>query len=194
MRAEPRVNVARLRISIDGIEPQIWREVVVPTKSTLHALHRAIQILYGWLDYHLYELEFRGQRFQFPDDESDAEDSTKAKLSQFGLSPGDRLTYRYDFGDDWELLIDILELVNGADPAWMPFLVDGERSGPPEDCGGVHGYERLTRALRISFEDLDGDDRDFVEWAGDFNPDEFGVRQARQSLLLISAWGALKRR
>jgi hypothetical protein len=71
----------------------------------------------------------------------------------------------------------------------------GARSGPPEDCGGPTGYAQLVAAVRRPFEDLEDEDRSFVEWAGlDFDPEDFNLMQARHALLLCSAWGALRSR
>jgi len=80
-----------------------------------------------------------------------------------------------------------------ADPGCIPWLVDGEQRGPPEDCGGVSGYQRLTEAVKAPPDSLDEDGRAFVRWAGDdFNTEAFSVSQARHALLLSAAWGCLK--
>jgi hypothetical protein len=49
--------------------------------------------------------------------------------------------------------------------------VDGARAGPPEDCGGVPGYENLLEALA----DLQHPDHDdLVEWSGgNYDPERF---------------------
>ena len=185
----------QLRISLDEIEPLIWRRVLVRRDTTLHELHRTIQILFNWYDYHLYQFEVAGRRFEAPDEESEAEDATKAKLSKLISGPGDLIRYTYDFGDDWVHVIDIEETAVPVDEDWIPWLLAGARSGPPEDCGGPHGYGELVAALRRPLEDLEDEERATVEWVGpDFDPEEFNLLQARHALLLSSAWGMLKRR
>jgi hypothetical protein len=185
----------QLRISLDEIEPPIWRRVLVRRDTTLHELHRAIQVLFNWYDYHLYEFEVAGRKFQAPDEESDAEDATRAKLSRLITSHGAVLRYTYDFGDDWVHLIEVEDTAVPVVEGWIPWLLAGARSGPPEDCGGPHGYSELVAALRQPFEDLDDEERATVEWSGpDFDPEEFNLLQARHALLLCSAWGVLKRR
>jgi hypothetical protein len=195
MHRKVRRTALRLRITIDGIDPPIWREAIFPGTFTLHELHRSIQLLFDWYDYHLYEFEFQGTRFEAPDDEAEGEDSTKAKLSKLLTDTGQVLRYTYDFGDDWLHLIEVLDVSVRADPGWIPYLVDGARRGPIEDSGGVHGYQRLIQAARAPYEDLDDEDRSFVDWAGkDFDPNDFSLAQARHALLLSAAWGSLKRR
>ena len=45
--------IAVLRIELIDIEPLIWRRVAVKTATNLQTLHRIIQAVMGWLDYHL---------------------------------------------------------------------------------------------------------------------------------------------
>jgi hypothetical protein len=56
--------VYQLRISLEEIEPLIWRRVLFRTNTTLHELHRAIQLLFNWYDYHLYQFDINGRRFE----------------------------------------------------------------------------------------------------------------------------------
>lgn len=195
MQRDVRGSALRLRITLDGIDPPIWREAIFPRNFTLHELHRSIQVLFDWYDYHLYEFDIDGRRFELPDEESEGEDSTKARLSKLVTGPGQVFQYTYDFGDHWLHMIEVLDVSVRADSGWIPHLVDGARRGPIEDSGGVSGYQRLIEAVRTPLEDLDDEDQDFVVWAGkDFDPDDFSLSQTRHALLLSAAWGSLKRR
>jgi hypothetical protein len=44
-----------LKIKLLEIEPEIWRQFIVPADITLDRLHDVIQIVMGWTDSHLYE-------------------------------------------------------------------------------------------------------------------------------------------
>ena len=51
-----------------------------------------------------------------------------------------------------------------------PICLEGERACPPEDCGGICGYEYLLEAL------ADPDHKEHQgmrEWVGEFDPDKF---------------------
>ena len=188
-------NALTLRITLAESDPPIWRRVAVPGKSTLHELHRTIQLIYSWLDYHLYEFRIGDQVYQAPDEESGGHDSTKARLKVLGLRPGDRFEYVYDFGDAWTHNI----LVEDAEPFIedddLPIVIDGARAGPPEDSGGIHAYQRLLDALsRVAKgQEVDDDELEQVEWVGsDFDPADFSVSVARHALMLTAAWGTLK--
>lgn len=47
-KSVPTEQIARLRISLESIEPAIWRQVEVPLNATLKALHDVIQVAFGW--------------------------------------------------------------------------------------------------------------------------------------------------
>jgi hypothetical protein len=54
-------------------------------------------------------------------------------------APKDKLLYLYDFGDDWEHLINLSAVVE-TDVA-LPRLLKAQQACPPEDCGGPPGAE-----------------------------------------------------
>jgi hypothetical protein len=180
----------QFKIWLDEIEPQIWRRVLVPAEMSLHELHRIIQMLFEWYDYHLYEFAIGDDRYQEPDPEAEDEpkDSTRAYLRDLGLGVGDEFTYLYDFGDHWIHRIQVERAPANVDEGWLPFVLGGERRGPPEDCGGTGGFERFLEAIR----DPDDPERDEnLTWAGgDYDPDLFDLRTVRHAVLLASAWGA----
>src|SRR5271154_2404423 len=56
-------DIALLRIELLDIEPLIWRGVAVRTSMNLMTVHSVIQAAMGWLDYHLWEFEAKGQKY-----------------------------------------------------------------------------------------------------------------------------------
>lgn len=188
---KPQPRLLELRITLAEIEPPIWRRVRVPDAYTLHQLHRVIQLVFGWLDYHLYLFQAGERRFEEPLEDAEYEDSTAVRLRDLALSPDARLTYTYDFGDHWvhEIVVEGVYIVApmDGDPS-LPVLRDGERAGPPEDCGGPDGYAEMLLALA----DPDHPEHGHYRlWAGDYDPDPFDLRTARHNLVLAAAWGAI---
>ncbi|MHB1018565.1 MAG: plasmid pRiA4b ORF-3 family protein [Coriobacteriia bacterium] len=185
----------RLRVSLTDIAPPIWRRVLVRADMNLHELHRTIQMLFQWYDYHLHRFDVGNRVFEAPDAEAEGEDSTKARLGRLGLRAGDAFSYTYDFGDDWVHIVEVEALETVTDQAWLPWVVDGARRAPPEDCGGPYRYSEVQGLLQRPIADLDDDDQETLEWLGEeFDPEEFSVAQARHDLMLASAWGVLKRK
>lgn len=189
-RPKPRALV--LRITIAEIEPPIWRRVSVPDAYTLHQLHRVIQLVFGWLDYHLYAFAVGGRVFEEPLEEAEGEDSTAVRLRDLPLGAGAKLTYTYDFGDHWvhEIVVEDLYIstpdCEDEDP--LPVLYAGERAGPREDCGGPEGYRDMCEALR---DPGHPDHGTYQLWAGVYDPKWFDVWMARNNLTLAAAWGAI---
>lgn len=126
--AQPRQVV--LHVALEYIEPLIWRRVRVPENYTLHQLHRVLQLIFSWLDYHLFSFEIGNRRFERPDRESEAEDASRFTLADLGLKARQRFTYTYDFGDDWRHAIKVesfLPMPGVHEFDWSPRL-DPERS------------------------------------------------------------------
>lgn len=169
-------RIARLRVSLKGIEPAIWRRVEVPLTATLKALHDVIQAAFLWQDYHLHVFEVGEERYGVPDPEWDSLRSIRsekgvrlAALIERGVAS---LTYTYDFGDDWQHRIEV-EAIEAADPAAeYPRFVAGERRAPPEDIGGVLGYEEFVWAMARP---RHREHAAMVRWyGGPYDPDDIG--------------------
>lgn len=71
----------------------------------------------------------------------------KTRIGQVLTTIGDRLDYLYDFGDSWEHVVVLEDVVEPAPGAPRARVVNGDRAAPLEDCGGVPGYEELVTAL-----------------------------------------------
>ena len=147
--AAPRVF--QLKVTLKGTKPAIWRRVLVESSATLDQLHEVIQAAFGWWNYHLYEFEFGRTRYGIPDPDGfdfgpPTRDARKARLDQVA-GAGSAFTYTYDFGDNWEHKVTVEKVLDASPVASLPACIDGRRAGPPEDCGGVWGYDELLAIL-----------------------------------------------
>lgn len=178
-------SVHQLKVTIVGIKPPVWRRVVVPSRSTLAALHDVVQAAFGWWGYHLHEFEIDGVRYGSDDGEDwdPPEDERRARLDK--LTPvGSSFTYTYDFGDNWRHKITV-EKVTPADPSMAyPICSAGRRARPPEDCGGVPGYENV---LAVLADPADEEHASIREWVGGgFDPEAFDPSEFAGNLKLGS--------
>ncbi len=166
-------TIARLRISLNDTDPEIWRVVDVPLTANLKMLHDIVQAAMGWEDYHLWEFETGDRRYGLPDPEWPDDELAAAKNIKLGalIERGVReMTYTYDMGDNWEHAIAV-EAVRPGDPdAKYPRFIDGARRCPPEDVGGVPGYENFLEAIADPDHEEHGELRQW--YGGPYDPDD----------------------
>jgi hypothetical protein len=181
-------NVHRLKVTLRGSKPPIWRRFEVASDITLARLHSVIQLGFGWEDCHLWVFETPAGRYGSSDPELEIRSAANKKLSAVADWPGDKLRYEYDFGDGWDHDI-IVEAVQPAEQdVAYPRCVAGKRSCPPEDCGGIWGYYELLNTLANPRHE---NHAQMLWWLGisspaDFDPDRFDLDEANSYLARIS--------
>jgi hypothetical protein len=161
--------VFQLKATVIGTKPPVWRRVVVPAEVRLDRLHDVLQAAFGWSGYHLHEFDIDGVRYGTDDGEDDEPpaDEHRTRLSDV-VNEGSTFIYLYDFGDDWEHRIVVEKSLPAERGGHYPACTGGERACPPEDCGGVSGFERFLAAIANP-----GDDEhdSMLEWVGgSFDP------------------------
>lgn len=179
--------IYQLKVTLEDSKPPIWRRILVPAEITLYNLHETIQIAMGWMNYHLHMFTIYGQIFGDPaDDEYDnfgTKNETRYNLKQLGLSEKSKFFYTYDFGDSWDHVILVEKILPAEKGEQYPVCLKGKRACPPEDVGGVWGYEDFLDAITDpSHEEHD----EFLEWIGDdFDPEEFDLEYVNAALKSI---------
>ena len=185
-----------LRIELVGTTPLVWRRITLDGRSSFANLHHVIQAAMGWHDAHLHQFRINNRYIGVPDPESDApewhtEDERKVFLNRV-LTDDAVFTYLYDFGDGWEhrLLVeeydDSDDLRFGDGDAWVDA---GERACPPEDCGGVGGFQDFLEKLEN--EPYSDESKELHVWAGlDYDPARFDRQAANAAIkrLLWNRW------
>lgn len=176
-------KVFQLRISLEGIEPEIWRRIQIPSASTFWDLHCAIQDSFGWQDCHLHEFRLgRGKTevrigiFEEDDDEllpgwdETLEEHIRARKT---------FTYVYDFGDNWVHSVTLEKVADAVPRKKYPLCLEGQRACPPEDCGGPYRYPEFLEAIRNP---KHPEHKEMLEWIGEpFDPERFDAKDVRFS-------------
>jgi hypothetical protein len=178
-------SVARLKVTLDDVEPAVVRRLEVPLDLRLDRLHLVLQAAVGWTNSHLWEFRAGDVGWGIPDPEWDRGsgplDARKTTLLKVIEDTGAKtLTYLYDFGDAWEHTIKV-EHIGPANPALSyPLLIEAAGRCPPEDVGGPPGYEEFLAAL------VDPDHErhaEMIEWHGDrFDPKAVDLTRINQAL------------
>jgi hypothetical protein len=184
----PGAVIFQLKVSLCGINPVIWRRLLVPGNIRLDILHETIQGAFGWKDEHLHEYIINGITYGDPDnppaDSFVSERGTKSKLKFLGIKADDKFFYRYDFGDDWLHEVLVEQILEPVPKVTYPQLIAGERACPPEDCGGLPGYEHLLQAWQNQ---SNPEYKELLNWVGkDFNPEEFDIKTHRWIPIMLT--------
>lgn len=175
-------SIYQLKVTLQRSKPPIWRRILVPHHITLEELHYVIQIAMGWENCHLHQFDIGGDYYGEINPEFDMdewEDEGPVKLGDVVTALKTKFIYEYDFGDSWEHLL-VLEKVLDPEPGrHYPVCVAGARNCPPEDCGGIWGYEEKLRILNDPQHD---DYEDIKEWMGDHDPEAFDLEETNEAL------------
>lgn len=169
-------NIYQLKITLKGVKSPIWRLIEVPETYTFEKLHEVIQDAMGWEDYHLYAFEIGGVEIANKDTvaESGCLYAGKEKIKNY-FSKGSKAIYTYDFGDDWVHEVKVKDIIPAEKGVKYPRCIDGKRACPPEDCGGIYGYNDFLEAMK----DPHNEEHDEVlEWiGGEFDPEKFDPKE-----------------
>jgi hypothetical protein len=168
--APGKAKVHRLKITLRGFQPPIWRRIEVPSDVSLRELHEVIQTAFDWEHAHMWVFGTRSGDYGIPDPELGYRSAASKRLADVARRTGSKFRYTYDFGDDWEHEI-LVEAVGEPEPgAAYPRCVAGRRAAPPEDCGGVWGYANLLDVLADPEHD---EHHDMLDWLGLESADQF---------------------
>ena len=176
-------SVFQIKVTLKHSKPPIWRRIHLNSNTTLLELHAILQITMGWTNSHLHQFIAHGIYYgePHPDFGFDVLDEEEYQVYQILNQPGDKFVYEYDFGDGWEHEILLEEILASDSDKTYPFCIKGKRQCPPEDIGGVWGYEGFLEALQ---DKNHPEHEDYKEWiGGSFDPEEFDVEEVNQMLL-----------
>lgn len=189
----------QLRIELLDINnPTIWRIITVPAQFSFFDLHEVIQVAMGWEDRHLFSFIIRDKRpYQhiklldgviddsLSETESNDWDARHIPLGDVFATLKQELVYMYDFGDNWQHKITV-EHINEVTTMY-PSVLSGLGVCPPEDCGGVAGFEHCKEIL----EDKDHPEYEEVKsWClyedqDEWDPEVFRLKETQEYLMEV---------
>jgi len=138
----------------------------------------------GWDDCHMHEFVFEKRRFaapmleQYAESGLQVEDEGSVRLGELLRRVGQKLLYRYDFGDCWEHDIILKERVGSRDFIGVR-CVAGEGACPLEDCGGVLGHKSICDYLEGKLDKAAASE--YREWVPKrYHPDVFDLDEVNR--------------
>lgn len=161
-----------------------WRRIITPEDITFRQFHKILQVLFDWKNYHLYNFnllnESGGSILRVA---SDMEEDygfeqkcktlldTEVKLSDY-IKKDCTILYCYDYGENWRHMVVVKDIIENNDKDY-PVCLQGEGNAPPEDVGGIPGYEEFLKIMS------DPDNEEYKttgqwassQWYKDFNID-----------------------
>ena len=155
-----------IKVTLKKSKPPIWRKIIIPADINFMQLHNIIQVAFEWLNYHLYEFNFKELQERITNNSEACEEyeyftskEGKERLKAFGgflpdlqktlyakdvliekyFEKTKKFDYIYDFGDWWEHTVEVLKVFDDYEGA-CPVVTKFRQPSPPDDCGGIYGY------------------------------------------------------
>jgi hypothetical protein len=148
-------TVHRVKVSLHGSKPPVWRRIEIPSAMRLDLVHAMIQVAFDWHGLHLHAFETVCGEFGALDDDDDwaeRKDEATAALAQVAATEKAKVVYVYDFGDDWRHDIVVEKIVPAEPGVAYPRCTGGRREAPPEDCGGIWAFNEFSAGLNNTFD------------------------------------------
>ena len=190
------VRCLTLRVEMEEIQPPVWREVVVPSNLNLESLGHILVDVMGWEGYHLHQFVKGNEHYAIPDEEFGGENPFKDLFGPLLVKNHDSrdftvgevlarkrswIDYEYDFGDSWMHRVTVVDSRKyGKGEKRKVELIAGANACPPEDCGGVWGYEELVESLK---KPQSKRAKELRSWLGyTFDPTEFDLEEFKEDV------------
>ena len=182
------VNMLTIEVSLNNSPIEVKRTLKVISNLRLSHFGQVLMRAMGWDGYHLHQFI---KDKQFYTDKTSVEDSYGDDrvycfddycVGDFLLRKGSKMIWEYDFGDCWRHTIEVTaaEKYIHKSGSRKVVLIEAQNACPPEDCGGVWGYQHL---LDVISNPKDPEYKEMREWVGRrFNPKKFDIPKAQKAI------------
>ncbi|MFC3853616.1 plasmid pRiA4b ORF-3 family protein [Salinispirillum marinum] len=177
-----------LKVTLKHTEPLVWRLIAVDSQTTLERLHHILQISLGWTNSHLHLFESSQERrfgclAHDEDNMLALEDERAFTVGQLLYVEKQTLKYEYDFGDGWVHEVRLERILPDADLSVLPRCLEAHAQCPPEDVGGLDGFEEFKEAMADPEHE---EHEDVMLWnGGHFDPLDVSLEEINDDLANI---------
>ena len=144
-----RPAIARLKVTLEDVEPAVMRRLDVPLRIRLDRLHLVLQAAMGWTNSHLYEFRAGGASWGDPDPDFEGGPLPAAKTTLFDIieDTGARTIHISTTLATAGTTSSASSASASPTRRLYPQLVAATGRCPPEDVGGPRGYAEFLAAI-----------------------------------------------
>ncbi len=169
-------KILEIKATIIGSKPNIYRTIRLNGDTNLQIVHEIMQAVFNWGNVHMHY--FRGNAGEIIKNEEQA-------ILANTLTANTPIVYVYDYGDAWTINLELINAIEGKERI-RPICTDGKRQSPPEDCGGIIGYDDALDLLAHHNSNALRKYPLIAEWYGeDYDPEFFDINSANSRLANI---------
>jgi len=171
----------RIKVTLEGVDPAVWRRLLMPAASTLADLHTAIQAAFYWEDLHSHFFLVGKRRYSDTEQVDGRTMDEEAECFLDELRPDHyRFSYVYGFEGTWKHSVEIEDVKAPSLGFPYPVCLGGQRACPPEDCD-PEAYPEISNALKNP---EDPRHPALFQWAGyPFDPEGFDSNVVNRRLI-----------
>ena len=156
-----------VKVRLNDFRPHTWRDLIIPDNITFMELDDILKTLWGFNGHHLSCFLLKKNNGIIIDDDLSNEtmmdmdyNANTTKLNEI-FDYYDKITYWYDWGDDWQFDIEIKHKID-YDKDYVTIKRFKGKYNPVEDCGGTYGFSEIIECYENP-ENADDDFSPFVD-------------------------------
>lgn len=138
-----------VKVRLNDFRPLTWRDLILPDNMTFMELDDALKTLWGFDGSHLSCFLIKTGNLTIMDKKLSNDtmmdcdfDASTTTLSEI-FDKYDKVTYWYDFGDDWRFDIEVKKKVD-YDKDYVTIKRYKGKYNPIEDCSSVYGLSEIV--------------------------------------------------
>lgn len=181
-----------VKVRLNDLRPLTWRDLIIPENITFMELDDILKTLWNFNGHHLSCFLIKKDDLIIIDRKLSEEtmmgcdfDANTTIIDDI-FEKYDKVTYWYDFGDDWRFDIEIKKKID-YDKNYVTIKRYKGKYDPIEDCKGVYG---LSEIIYLA-ENPDGEDMygfgDWVDYLEEFDM-EYAQRLLKNKGYVKSIW------
>lgn len=169
-------KIFEIKASIIGSKAPIFRTIRLNSDTNLQIVHEIMQAIFNWGNVHMHYYRNNNGGFIKNEEQTFLADTITAEIP---------IIYVYDYGDAWTVNLELISVIEAKERI-RPICTDGKRQSPPEDCGGIIGYEDALDLLAHHNSNALRKYPLIAEWYGeDYDPEYFDINSANSRLANI---------